>query len=108
VYVKKRHKIREADNKRKTRTKAISDFLRRVIPDRALPSTETVLSEKQLIVPKIESKTPKTRPHSPLPSTSRETLKQGYDYDDVSEEEEGNVVRVASPPRRFLDTQFAS
>jgi len=37
-WVKMRHKIHEADIRRKTRTKAISDFLRRVMPDRDLPS----------------------------------------------------------------------
>jgi len=52
----------------------------------------------------------KTRPLWPLPSTSREILyetpKQGYDDDDVTEEEEeGNVGTVASP-RRFPDTQY--
>jgi len=59
-----RHKILEADIRRKTQTKAISDFLRRVMPDRALPSS-TELSEKQLIVPKVEAKTPKKRPPPP-------------------------------------------
>ena len=32
-WVKMRNKIREADIRRKTRTKAMSDFLRRVMPD---------------------------------------------------------------------------
>jgi len=34
-----------------------------------------------------------------------ETPKQGYD-NDVTEKGEGNVGTVASPPRRFLDTQY--
>jgi len=57
-----RHKIREADIRRKTRTKAISDFLRHVMPDIELPVSSTEpepdLSRKQLIVPKVEAKTP--------------------------------------------------
>ena len=57
--VKMRHKIREADIRRKTRTKAISDFLSRVMPDRTLPYPEPELSEKQL---KVEAKTPPPLP----------------------------------------------
>ena len=118
-WVKIRLKIRLADIRRKTRAKAISDFVRRVMPDRAtsnraLPSPDSELA-KQVIVPKVEARTPlkKTRPLSPLPSTSREILyetpKQGYD-DGVTEEEqteEGNVRTVASP-RNLLDTQYCS
>jgi len=37
-WFKMRHKIHEVDIRRKTRAKAISHFLRRVMPDRALPS----------------------------------------------------------------------
>jgi len=59
-----RHKIREADIKRKKRTKAISDFLRRGMPDWALPSSPEV-SIKQLIGHKIQAKTPKARPPPP-------------------------------------------
>jgi len=57
------HKIREADIRRKTQTKAISDFLRGVMPDTAnsnrepSPSSEPEIA-KQLIVPKVEAKTP--------------------------------------------------
>ena len=41
------HKFREADIRRKTRTKSISDFLRRIMPDRVLTSSsEAELSEK--------------------------------------------------------------
>jgi len=65
-WVKMRHKIREADIRRKTRTKAISDFLRRVMPDRELPSPTEPELPKQLIVAKVEEKTP---PHSPIAST---------------------------------------
>jgi len=46
AWVKLRHKIREADIRQKTRTEAISDFLRRVMPDMELPSTEPELSKK--------------------------------------------------------------
>ena len=83
-----RHKIREADIRRKTRTKAISDFLRRVMPDRAppnfnrelpSPSPGPDLSGKQF---KVEAKTPRTP--SPIPSTSPEIV-----YDDVNDGEEG-------------------
>jgi len=35
-----------------------------------------------------------------------EILKQGYGDYDVMEEEEQNVGNVASPPRRFLSTQY--
>ena len=111
-WVKMRHKIREADIRRKTRTKAISDFLRRLMPERALPSPspETELSRKELIVPKVEAKTP--RPTSTLPSTSNP--KRGYD-DDITEEvgaqteeEEGEEEEtVANPPRLFLDKQYS-
>ena len=61
-----RHKIRAADIRRKTRTKASSDFLRRVMFDRELPASSTKSDlPKQLIVPEVEAKTP---PHSsPLP-----------------------------------------
>ena len=54
-WIKMRHKNREADIGWKTRTKAIYDFLRRVMPDRPppninrelpSPSPEPVLSEK--------------------------------------------------------------
>jgi len=57
-----RHKIREVDIRRKTQTKAISDFLRQQMTDtansnRALPSPEPELG-KQSRVPKVEVKTP--------------------------------------------------
>jgi len=43
-----RHKIREADTRRQTRTNAISDFLRRVMPESKLPSShEPQLNEKK-------------------------------------------------------------
>jgi len=65
--IKMRHKCLETDIRRKTLTKAISDFLRGVMPDRAPPTSnnmlpsfpEPELSEKKL---KFEAKTPKTRP----------------------------------------------
>ena len=101
------HKIREADIRRKKRTKAISDFLRRVIPNRAppnfnreLPSSSShkpELSETQL---KVEAKTP--RIPSQIPSNSLEIV-----YDDVTEG--GQTEKDAIPPRsrkRFLDTQY--
>ena len=58
-WVKMRHKFRKADFRRKTRTKAISDFLRRVMPDRAVPSSTDPgpeLSKQELIVSKLEAK----------------------------------------------------
>jgi len=75
---------------------------------------------KQLIVPEVESKTPRPSPPSPIPYTTKEIVyenpKQGYgvddDDDDVTEEEEEeeNVGTVACAPRsssrRFLDTQY--
>ena len=57
-----RHKVLEADIRRNTRTKAISDFLRRVMSDRVMPfssSPEPHLSEKQL---KVEAKSPPPPP----------------------------------------------
>jgi len=36
-WVKMRHKIRKAEMRRKTRTKSISDFLRRVMPEGRCP-----------------------------------------------------------------------
>ena len=42
-WIEMRHKIREADIRRKTRTKAMSDFLRRVMQDRAPPNFNTEL-----------------------------------------------------------------
>ena len=75
-----RHKTREAVIRRKNRTKAISDFLRQVMPDRALPSpSPRDLSCERL---NVVAKTPP--PPSPIPST--ETPKQGYN--DVTEEGE--------------------
>jgi len=63
-----RHNIREFDIRRKTQTKAISDFLRRVMPDTTSTSNRVPSPSakpepaKQLIVPKTETaKTPKTR-----------------------------------------------
>jgi len=62
-WVKIRHKNREYDITLKIRTKAISDFLRRVIPDMEQPAPSTQAEPpKQLIVPKVETKT------SPTPS----------------------------------------
>ena len=57
------HKIRE-DIRRKTRTKTISDFLRRAMFDRELPDRELLASStepepelaKELIVTKVEAK----------------------------------------------------
>ena len=92
------------------------------------PSTEPGLA-KQLIIPNVEAKTPKTRRRtspSKIPSTSREivydTSKQIFipgigddDDDSVTEEQaqtygriEGNVGNVASTYRRklFNDTQY--
>jgi len=80
------------------------------MPDRALPYPEPELSEKQLIVPRVEAKTPKTRPPYPLPSTSREILyetpKQGYDdvTEEVQTEEEETDGTVASPETFFRHT----
>jgi len=55
-----RQKIREADTRRKTQTKAISDFLRRVTPNTAISNQVTSPSpepaSKQFIAPKIEGK----------------------------------------------------
>ena len=103
-----RHKFREADIRRKTRTKAISDFLRRVMTDRKLPSsTEIELSEKLLIVPKVGSKKQRREFPSPLTSTEMVTHKQGYDGDDDTVEgEEEKFGSVASSPRRCLNTQY--
>jgi len=65
-WIKMSHKFRDTDISPKTRTKAISDFLRRVMLDRAPPNfkleltspfLEPELSEKQL---KVEAKTPRT------------------------------------------------
>jgi len=63
-----------------------------VKPDGALSSPEQELIIKQLIVPKVEAKTPKTWPPHPLPSTCREnvyeTPKHRYGNDvDVRKEE---------------------
>jgi len=59
------YKISESDIRRKTRTKAISDFLRRVMPDRELPASSTEREPpKQLIVPKVEVKTQAPPPPS--------------------------------------------
>ena len=57
-----RHKIREADIRRKTRTNATYDFLRRVMTDRALRSSTESEPEltNDLIVPV------KTPPSSPF------------------------------------------
>jgi len=124
-------KIRVADIRRKTRTKAISDFLRRVLPDTAtsncngnLPSSPEPELGKQLIVPKFEAaaKTPlqkkikKTQLPSPIPSASKELYdnpKQGFirtiganDEDATEEgaktEEEENFGTVAVPPRSSI------
>ena len=57
-WVKIRHKFREADIRRKTRTNAIYNFPRRVMPDRELPTPTEPELPKQLIVPKVEVKTP--------------------------------------------------
>ena len=76
--------IRDADIKRKTQTKGVSDFLRRVMPEkansnRALACPGPELS-KELIVPKVQVSTPllkiikKTRSPSPIPPTSKEIL----------------------------------
>jgi len=119
-----RHKIREADIRRKTQTKTISDFLKRVMPDTkspsnratSFPSPEPELA-KHLIFPNVGArKRPKTRrmiSPSSKTSTSRdvETPKQGFipgnddDNDDESVKEEKlaygkdeNVGTVASPP----------
>ena len=111
-----RRNIREADIRRKTRTKVISDFIRRVMPDtakRELPSSQRARDTKKLIVPKVEAK---------IPSSSKdivyETPKEGFtlsnDDDAVTaeeraqtEDEKENFGTVASPPssRCFLDTQ---
>jgi len=58
--------FRDADIRRTTQTKAISDFLRGVMPYRELssPSPEPELNRKQLIVAKVEAKTPP--PLSPI------------------------------------------
>jgi len=92
--------MREADIRRKTHKKDISDFLIRVMPQPATLNSVPDLA-KLLIVPKFEAKTPlkMTCLTSPLPSTSREILyetpKQGYDDGDVTVEEQtedkGNV-----------------
>jgi len=68
-----------------------------------LPSSPEPEPAKQLIIPKLGAKTHKTRPPKPLPSTSREmkTPKQGYDDDDATEKEEGNVGTVGSPRNVF-------
>jgi len=66
------------------------------MPDRELPSPTEPELPKQLIVPKVEEKTP---PTSPIALT--ETPKQGYD--DATEEKEETI---ASPPRRFLDIKY--
>jgi len=115
-WVKIRHKIREAAIRRKTRTKAIPDFLRRVMRDttnRELPSAPEPELSKQLIVPKVAAKMPRRSPLSPIPSTLKEmeNPKQGFiPGDNVTEEEdEENVETVASPAksiRSFLDTQY--
>jgi len=76
-----RHKISEADMRRKTRMKAISDFIRRMMPDREIPASFTEPEPHlaiQLIVPKVEAKTP---PPPPLPLTPR----RRYKDDDVTE-----------------------
>jgi len=52
------YKMREADIRRKTRTKATSNFLRRVMPDRELSTPNEPGVPKELIVPKVEVKTP--------------------------------------------------
>ena len=75
--------------------------------NRELPSPEPELA-KQLIVPNVEAKTQRRDPPSPIPSTEMGTPKEGYDDDDVTEEEEENVGTVATPPRRFLDTQYGN
>ena len=125
-----RHKIREANVRRKTRTKAISDFLRRVMPDMTWTYNRATSPEpgaaKYFIVPKVEAKTPKTR-RSPIRSTSREieTSKQGFspgirdDVDvteeeqtyDKEEEEEEEIAGTGVSPymgrwRLFPDTQY--
>ena len=80
-----RHKVHETDNSRKMRTKATSAFLRRVMTDSELPSSYTEPElPKLLIVPKLETKTSKTQPPSPLTSTEIVTPKQGYDDDVVT------------------------
>ena len=69
-WVMMRRKIREADIRRKTHTKTISDFLRRVMPDTTTSISNRANSShlskprlaKQLIVHKVEeAKTPNTR-----------------------------------------------
>jgi len=60
-WVKMRQKIHEADIKRKTQTKAISDFLRRLMPKTMTTSSKVTSSpepglSKPFIVPKIEPK----------------------------------------------------
>jgi len=70
-----RHKIREADIRRKTWTNAISDFLRRVMPDGELPASSTEPEPpKHLIVPKVVAKMP---PHTPpfLRHLNEDTMK---------------------------------
>jgi len=63
--MKMRHKNLKVDIRRKTQTKAISDFLRRLMPDTATsncnkevhsysPSPEPELA-KELIIPKVEA-----------------------------------------------------
>ena len=93
-WIKMSHKFRDTDISPKTRTKAISDFLRRVMLDRAPPNfkleltspfLEPELSEKQL---KVEAKTQRTP--SPIPSASPEIV-----YDDVRKG--GQTEKDASP-----------
>ena len=99
-----RHMIREADIRRKTRTKATTDFLRREMPYRELPSSTEPEPElpKQLIIHKGEAKKQRS---SPLHSTEIETSKRGYD-DDVTEGLRRKKKKTLVP-RHFLDTQCA-
>jgi len=84
---------------------------------RELQSSEPELP-KHLTVPKVEAKTPRRRPPSPVPSTSKEivydTSKQGFipgdDEYDVTEEEaeteEEEACPLRSNSRSFLGTQY--
>jgi hypothetical protein len=88
-WVKLRHKLREADIRGKSRTKAISEFLRQVMPTPTEPPAQQ--QQQQLAVPRVEVET--SPPPTPPPTSAE------IDDDD-------DAVSVPYSMPSLLDTQY--